>query len=126
MPDRRHLLEQYRLVDMARKVVGRRQRRHPLLDPAARGRDGGDPLFLQAKEAHASVLDGVRRHQNAQASTGERVVHGQRLMQAAVRHLPRLAAGRAASTACTRDFYIRQLRDWKGSLPPERMMLRPA
>ena len=60
----------------------RRQRRHPRLVILLTGRDDGDPLFLQAKEAQASVLEpyvGASRFDNH----GQRVVEGQRLMQAA-------------------------------------------
>ena len=87
--DRRHLLEQFTLVQVARKVVGVGSvgtRAWILLMDAA---DGVEPLFLQAKEAQPSVLaDYCGRSQYA--NQGERVVAGQHLMQAAERHLPRL------------------------------------
>jgi uncharacterized protein (DUF2252 family) len=83
------------------------------------GRDDADPLFLQAKEAQASVLApfvGKSRFTNQ----GERVVEGQRLMQAASDIF--LGWERAEGlTGGNRDYYIRQLRDWKGSWPPEAM-----
>jgi hypothetical protein len=83
------------------------------------GRDGGDPLFLQAKEAQASVMEpyvGKSKYANA----GQRVVEGQRLMQAASDIF--LGWERVEGVdGVKRDFYIRQLRDWKGSWPPEGM-----
>ena len=83
------------------------------------GRDDADPLFLQAKEAQASVLEpfvGKSRF----ANHGQRVVEGQRLMQAASDIF--LGWERAEGLSGEkRDFYIRQLRDWKGSWPPEAM-----
>ena len=81
-PDRRHLLEQLPVRPPRPQGRRRRQRRHPRLDPAALGRDDGDPLFLQVKEAQPSVLEpfiGPSEY----ANHGERVVAGQRLMQAA-------------------------------------------
>ncbi len=83
------------------------------------GRDNADPLFLQAKEAQDSVLApfvGKSRF----ANQGQRVVEGQRLMQAASDIF--LGWERAEGlSGGKRDFYIRQLRDWKGSWPPEAM-----
>ncbi|OKK21893.1 hypothetical protein AMK16_01135 [Streptomyces sp. CB00455] len=118
-PDRRVLLEDYRLADMARKVVGVGSVGTRCWILLLLGRDGQDPLFLQAKEADASVLAhhvGASRYGNQ----GERVVAGQRLMQAASDIFlgwERLEGidGRQ------RDFYIRQLRDWKGIAMPETM-----
>jgi uncharacterized protein (DUF2252 family) len=120
VPDRRHLLEQYRLVDMARKVVGVGSVGTRCWILLLEGIDGGDPLFLQAKEAGASVLEeftgGKHRGQH-----GERVVNGQRLMQAASDIF--LGWQRAVGVdGVRRDFYVRQLRDWKASLPPEQMV----
>ena len=84
------------------------------------GRDQDDPLFLQAKEAQASVLEpfvGASRYANA----GQRVVEGQRLMQAASDIF--LGWQRTAGVdGVERDFYVRQLRDWKGSWAPESMV----
>ncbi len=77
------------------------------------GRDSGDPLFLQAKEAQASVLEaytGRSQYKNA----GQRVVAGQRLMQSSSDIFlgwPRVKG----LDGVERDFYVRQLRDWKGS-----------
>ena len=79
--DRRHLLEDFRLADVARKVVGVGSVGTRAWILMLFGRDDSDPLFLQAKEAQPSVLQefiGPSRHE----SNGERVVHGQHLMQA--------------------------------------------
>jgi uncharacterized protein (DUF2252 family) len=111
--DRRHLLEEFRLVHAARKVVG-------VGSVGARawillmfGRDDADPLFLQAKEAQASVLQdfvGPSRH----VSNGERVVHGQHVMAAASDIFLGWVTLEGLD-GVSRDFYVRQLRDWKGS-----------
>ena len=83
------------------------------------GRDGQDPLFLQAKEAQESVLErfvGKSRYPNH----GQRVVAGQRLMQAA----SDIFLGWQRVTGLdgqARDFYLRQLRDWKGSADVDTM-----
>jgi uncharacterized protein (DUF2252 family) len=119
VPDRRHLLEQYRLVDMARKVVGVGSVGTRCWILLLEGVDGGDPLFLQAKEASASVLTEFAGSKH-RGQHGERVVSGQRLMQAA----PDIFLGWQRATGVDpvqRDFYLRQLRDWKASLPPEQM-----
>jgi uncharacterized protein (DUF2252 family) len=118
--DRRHLLEQFTLVQMARKVVGVGSvgtRAWVLLMDAG---DGVDPLFLQAKEAQPSVLAGYcgRSQYNNQ---GERVVAGQHLMQAQSDIF--LGWTRVpAPDGVDRDFYVRQLRDWKFSAPIEQML----
>jgi len=111
-PDRQHLLEQYRFVQLARKVVGVGSVGTDtwivlLLDHAH-----NSPVFLQIKEAEASVLE---RFTSASAFSnhGHRVVAGQRLMQAASDIL--LGWERAFSAGRQRDYYFRQLRDWKGS-----------
>ncbi|MFI5889925.1 DUF2252 domain-containing protein [Actinoplanes sp. NPDC051513] len=116
-PERRHLLRQYRLVHMARKVVGVGSvgtRSWVLL---MIGRDDSDPLFLQAKEAGASVLEeyvGTSEFEHH----GERVVVGQRTMQASgdIFLGTRQVHGIDGKD---RDFYVRQLRDWKGSVEIE-------
>ncbi len=120
--DRRHLLDSYRLVDVARKVVGVGSVGTRAWVLLMMGRDGQDPLFLQAKEAEASVLEpyvGASEFGNH----GERVVEGQWLMQAAsdilLGWLPALGID-----GKKRDFYVRQLWDGKRSveietLPPE-------
>jgi len=116
--DRRRLLEQFRLVDFARKVVGVGSVGTRAWIALLVGVDSGDPLFLQLKEADASVLERfVGRSEFA--NHGARVVAGQRMMQAVsdiflgYLHVPAGADGQP------RDFYGRQLRDWKGSFDPE-------
>jgi len=115
-PERRVLLDRYQLVDMARKVVGvgsvgTRSWMLLLID------DGLHPLFLQAKEAGPSALEqfvGASEYENG----GQRVVVGQRLMQA----VSDIFLGWIRVTGVDdvrRDFYLRQLRDWKGSLEVE-------
>ena len=119
--DRRHLLEQFTLVQVARKVVGVGSvgtRAWVLLMDAA---DGVEPLFLQAKEAQPSVLaEYCGRSQYA--NQGERVVAGQHLMQAQSDIF--LGWTRVANPldGVDRDFYVRQLRDWKFSAPIEQMI----
>ena len=118
-PDRRELLERYRYVHAARKVVGVGSVGTRAWILLLLGRDDGDPLFLQFKEAQASVLEpflGKSRF----AQHGERVVAGQRLMQAAADIM--LGWERIeAIDGETKDFYIRQLWDAKGSVEIERM-----
>ena len=98
---------------MARKVVGVGSVGTRAWILLLLGRDGRDPLFLQAKEAQESVLErfvGRSRYQNC----GQRVVAGQRLMQAASDIF--LGWQRVPGfDGQPRDFYLRQLRDWKGS-----------
>ncbi|MFK4101038.1 DUF2252 domain-containing protein [Streptomyces sp. NPDC019531] len=117
--ERRHLLRHYRLVDMARKVVGVGSVGTRCWVLLLLGRDDDDPLLLQAKEAQESVLaahTGGERYDNQ----GRRVVAGQRLMQTAGdiflgwTHVVGLD-GKG------RDFYVRQLWDWKGIARPETM-----
>ena len=113
--DRRHLLERYRFVDAARKVVGVGSVGTRAYVVLLEGRDQDDPLFLQVKEAGASVLEGY-----VESSTyehhGHRVVAGQRLMQAA----SDIFLGWFRGTE-GRDFYWRQLKDMKGSAKVESM-----
>ncbi|WP_051832485.1 DUF2252 domain-containing protein [Streptomyces katrae] len=120
--DRRHLLRQFTVVDMARKVVGVGSVGTRCWIILLQGRDGDDPLILQAKEAGESVLApyvGAGEH----SMQGERVVAGQRLMQAAGDIF--LGWYRAKGIdGRQRDFYVRQLRDWKGSIEPELMAPR--
>ncbi|MBO1332131.1 DUF2252 domain-containing protein [Streptomyces sp. VRA16 Mangrove soil] len=109
--DRRALLAQYRVVDMARKVVGVGSVGTRCWVILLLGRDADDPLLLQAKEAQTSVLAPFAGAA-AQANQGERVVAGQRLMQAAGDMF--LGWERVEGIdGSERDFYIRQLRDWK-------------
>ncbi len=119
--DRRVLLEQFELTDFARKVVGVGSVGTRAWIALLFGRDGSDPLFLQMKEAEASVLEehvGKSEFENH----GERVVVGQRLTQASSDiflgwvHVP------AGLDGMARDFYGRQLKDWKGSAEIEQMV----
>ena len=112
-PDRRALIEQFRVVDIARKVVGVGSVGTRTWVILLLGRDDQDPLFLQAKEAQPSVLEafvGKSEHVNH----GQRVVTGQRLMQATSDIF--LGWEQADVDGQARDFYVRQLRDGKGSV----------
>jgi uncharacterized protein (DUF2252 family) len=113
--DRRHLLERYRFVDAARKVVGVGSVGTRAYVVLLEGRDRDDPLFLQVKEAEASVLEG-HVASNTYEHHGHRVVAGQRLMQAA----SDIFLGWFRGTE-GRDFYWRQLKDMKGSADVEGM-----
>jgi uncharacterized protein (DUF2252 family) len=112
--DRRTLLERYSFVDMARKVVGVGSVGTRCWVVLLVGRDEDDPLLLQVKEAATSVhAEFVGR--SRYANQGQRVVTGQRLMQQASDIF--LGWQRTAGIdGVERDFYVRQLRDWKGSL----------
>jgi uncharacterized protein (DUF2252 family) len=118
--DRRHLLDQFTLVQVARKVVGVGSvgtRAWILLMDAA---DGDEPLFLQAKEAQPSVL-AEYAGRSQYSNQGERVVAGQHLQQAQSDIF--LGWARVpAPDGVDRDFYVRQLRDWKFSAPIEQML----
>ena len=117
--DRRHLLETYRYVRVARKVVGVGSVGTRAWVVLLTGRDDQDPLFLQVKEAEASVLEGFAGR-SQYATHGQRVVEGQRLMQAASDIF--LGYQRIeAPDGETRDFYVRQLWDWKASADIEPM-----
>ncbi len=108
--DRRRLLEKFEIVDAARKVVGVGSVGTRAFIILLQGRDTQDPLFLQVKEATASVLEAYlpksryRQH-------GARVVQGQRMMQAS----SDIFLGWTKGLDVTRNFYWRQLRDMKGS-----------
>jgi uncharacterized protein (DUF2252 family) len=112
--DRRFLLEEFRLVDMARKVVGVGSVGTRAWIMLMLGRDDQDPLFLQFKEAQPSVLEEFTAP-SVYANPAERVVAGQHLMQASSDiflgwlHVP------SGMDGMERDFYGRQLKDWKGS-----------
>jgi uncharacterized protein (DUF2252 family) len=112
--DRRHLLDEFRFVEAARKVVGVGSVGTRAWIGLMLGRDAQDPLFLQIKEAEASVLEpfvGKSRYPNH----GQRVVAGQRLMQATSDIF--LGWDRIAGIdGQLRDYYFRQFRDWKGSI----------
>jgi hypothetical protein len=114
--DRRRLLEKFQVVDAARKVVGVGSVGTRAFIVLLQGRDAQDPLFLQIKEATASVLEAYlpksrfRQH-------GERVVQGQRMMQAA----SDIFLGWSKGIDVNREFYWRQLRDMKASALVEQM-----
>ncbi|QNE76781.1 DUF2252 domain-containing protein [Streptomyces finlayi] len=124
--DRRFLLESFRLADIARKVVGVGSVGTRCWIILLLGKDDEDPLFLQAKEADESVL-APYAGDSAFSTQGERVVAGQRLMQATSDIF--LGWDRVQGLdGKRRDFYVRQLRDWKGiaeteSMSPKRMGL---
>jgi uncharacterized protein (DUF2252 family) len=113
--DRRHLLDRYRFVDAARKVVGVGSVGVRAFVVLLEGRDENDPLFLQVKEAGSSVLERYLKS-NTYEHHGHRVVAGQRLMQAA----SDIFLGWFRGTE-DRDFYQRQLKDMKGSADLESM-----
>ena len=116
--DRRHLLDAYHPVHFARKVVGVGSVGTRAWIGLLLGRDDGDPLFLQVKEAQRSVLEpyaGPSRYE----SCGRRVVEGQRLMQAASDVLLGWIRGVPGPDGIARDFYVRQLWDAKASVPIE-------
>jgi uncharacterized protein (DUF2252 family) len=118
--DRRHLLDGYRFVDMARKVVGVGSVGTRAWVVLLQGRDGQDPLFLQVKEAGASVLEPFLGR-DPTPNHGQRVVQGQWLMQASSDIL--LGWLRAPDAqGHERDFYVRQLWDWKASPDIENMV----
>ncbi|MFZ0040989.1 MAG: DUF2252 domain-containing protein [Solirubrobacteraceae bacterium] len=119
--DRRILLEQYEIADFARKVVGVGSVGTRAFIVLLIGRDGRDPLFLQAKEAEASVLEEFVDPSEF-SSHGERVVRGQRLMQATSDIFLGWLHVDAALDGEPRDFYVRQLKDWKGSAEIEQMV----
>jgi uncharacterized protein (DUF2252 family) len=113
--DRRRLLDQYRFVDVARQVVG-------VGSPGTRdyvvmfaGRDSQDPMYLQVKEAQASVLE-AHLPKSIYKNRGHRVDAGQRLMQATSDIFLGWLRGKTS-----RDYYWRQLRDMKGSAKIERI-----
>ena len=111
---RRALLDRYELVDIGVKVVGVGSVGTRCLIALLRGRDDSDPLFLQIKEAGTSVLaeylePSTYEHQ------GQRVVEGQRLVQATSDIFLGWTTGELAGI----DYYVRQLRDWKGSVEVE-------
>ena len=119
--DRRVLLEEFELMDFARKVVGVGSVGTRAYIALLIGRDGQDPLFLQMKEAEASVLEefvGPSEFSNH----GERVVVGQRLMQAASDIFLGWLHVDSGLDGKPRDFYGRQLKDWKGSAEIEQMV----
>jgi len=119
--DRRVLLEQFNLTDFARKVVGVGSVGTRAWIALLLGRDGQDPLFLQMKEAEASVLEEVLGASEFK-NHGERVVTGQRLMQATSDIFLGWLHVASGLDGQPRDFYGRQLKDWKGSAEIEQMV----
>jgi uncharacterized protein (DUF2252 family) len=120
--DRKYLLDQFRFCDAARKVVGVGSVGTRCWIVLMLGRDETDALFLQVKEAEASVLSrfvGASKY----ANQGQRVVAGQRLMQASSDIFLGWQSTEAGLDGKPRDFYVRQLRDWKFSI--EIATLRP-
>ena len=114
--DRRHLLERFEVVDVARKVVGVGSVGTRSFIVLLQGRDQQDPLFLQVKEATRSVLeDHLPKSRFRQP--GERVVQGQRMMQAS----SDIFLGWTKGSQNNRYLYWRQLRDMKGSAVVEGM-----
>jgi uncharacterized protein (DUF2252 family) len=121
--DRRYLLEQFEFADMARKVVGVGSVGTLCWILLMLGRDESDALLLQVKEAQASVFSrfvGASRH----ANQGQRVVAGQRLMQASSDIFLGWQRNEGGLDGQPHDFYIRQLRDWKLSLDIDAMTPR--
>jgi uncharacterized protein (DUF2252 family) len=118
--DQRRLLARFQIVDMAHKVVGVGSVGNQAFIVLLQGRDANDPLFLQVKQATASVLEGhlprskFRQH-------GQRVVQGQLMMQAA----SDIYLGWARDPEDNRHYYWRQLRDMKGSADIESMTPLP-
>ena len=117
--DRQRLLDKYEFVDLARKVVGVGSVGTRCWVALFVGRDNGDPLFLQVKEAEAAVGEpflGASEYSHH----GQRVVEGQRLMQGASDIF--LGWDRfTGDDGVTRDFYLRQLWDWKFSVDVDAM-----
>ena len=118
--DRRQLLEQYQFVQMARKVVGVGSVGTRVWVILMRGPGEEDVLFLQAKEAEASVLERFTK-KSQYGNHGARVVAGQRLMQASSDIF--LGWQRVEGLdGASHDYYVRQLQDWKGSIDVETMV----
>jgi uncharacterized protein (DUF2252 family) len=123
LPDRRHLLEQFQWTDVARKVVGVGSVGTRCWIALLDGRDADDPLFLQVKEANASVLEpylGKSQYGNH----GQRVVLGQRLMQSASDIFLGWVHAEETLDGVPRDFYFRQLWDWKASVDLDTILPR--
>jgi uncharacterized protein (DUF2252 family) len=116
---RQVLVRQYRFVDLAQKVVGIGSVGTRCWVALFLGTDDGDPLLLQVKEAQTSVLAPYVTSTTYEQQ-GQRVVMGQRLMQAQTDILLGWARGENL-TGRTVDYYFRQLHDWKGSFPVEEM-----
>ena len=118
--DRRHLLESYEFVDAARKVVGVGSVGTRAWVALFRGDDADDTLILQMKEAEASVLERFCT-KSVFKNHGQRVVEGQRFMQAASDIFLGWHRVPSAWTASSHDYYFRQLWDWKVSADMDNM-----
>ncbi len=121
--ERRALLERFRLVDIARKVVGVGSVGTHAWVALLLGRDSHDPVVMQVKEAQAAVFEeyvGRSPYGNA----GERVVAGQRTMQAVSDIFLGWLHVDEGVDGAPHDYYVRQLRDWKGSIVVEAMDAR--
>jgi uncharacterized protein (DUF2252 family) len=120
-PDRRQLLMRYRIIDVARKVVGVGSVGTRCWVILFQGMDAGDPMFLQVKEAQASVLGAhLPAWPDEPPNQGRRVVMGQRLIQGS----PDIFLGWGEQDGV--DFYVRQLRDMKGGIELEPGSATPA
>jgi uncharacterized protein (DUF2252 family) len=119
--ERRDLARSFQVMDIARKVVGVGSVGPRCWIVLLGGRDAGDPLFLQVKEAQESVLS--RYLGSVRGNEGARVVTGQRRMQASTDIFLGWTHG-VAPDGRKRDFYVRQLHDWKGSATVEAMIPR--
>ena len=119
-PDRRELLESFELSDIARKVVGVGSVGTRAWIALLFGRDQNDPLFLQLKEAESSVLEEFLPA-TVYPNHGQRVVAGQRLMQASSDIFLGWVRAESGIDGKARDFYGRQLKDWKGSAEIEHL-----
>ena len=119
--DRRHLLEQFSMVQVARKVVGVGSVGTRAWIVLMEADDGIEPLFLQAKEAQPSVL-AEYAGRSVYNNQGERVVAGQHLMQAQSDIFLGWTRVANPEDGVERDFYVRQLKDWKFSVPIEIML----
>jgi len=117
-PDRRHLFDNYTFAHLARKVVGVGSVGTDAWIALFLAHEDGAPLFLQIKEAQASVLERFTSKSRV-SNHGQRVVAGQRLMQAASDIF--LGWDRSDWAGGERDYYVRQLRDWKGSVDVDGM-----
>ena len=121
--DRRHLLESFSYVDLARKVVGVGSVGTRAWIMLLLGSDGTDPLFLQIKEAQQSVLEPFVG-KSAFGNHGQRVVEGQRMMQSTSDIFLGFIHNPSGLDGQPRDFYVRQLWDWKTSVNLEIILPR--
>jgi uncharacterized protein (DUF2252 family) len=121
--DRRVLLERFRIVDLARKVVGVGSVGTRCWVLLMQGLDDGDPLFLQIKQAESSVLEAALGG-SPFGNHAQRVVEGQRLMQASSDIFLGWVRDTSSADGSAFDFYVRQLRDWKVTVDIESILPR--